>query len=239
MEVQQQKVGNLIDAFKERATSTIEIIGDNLDISIAPKVMSIDKQRKSLHWFLTMVKQRRVTYEDLNIQGPPPAQESIMNILSYNYIPSVEQMQSVKKNFVFHISQVLLKYIKFIQEANIHYPEYITHPFMEKTKKKSTVLNCDLIDESENSNTGMITILEKVHEMVVPHLNNDISQKVVFGGDVLTNIRAFTAQEAMQNNDTPFDCVLGIIHRPEGLHRQFNFLSVMDVVEEVLVHSSC
>jgi len=31
-------------------------------------------------------------------------------------------------------------------------------------------LNCDLIEESENSNTGMITILEKVHEMVVSHL---------------------------------------------------------------------
>jgi len=61
MEVQQHKVGNLINAFKERASSTIEIIGDNLDISIAPKVMTIDKKRKSLHWFLTMVKQRRVT----------------------------------------------------------------------------------------------------------------------------------------------------------------------------------
>ena len=133
----------------------------------------------------------------------------------------------------------LLKYIEFIQEANIHYPEYITHPFMENNKKKSTVFNCNLIDESENSNTDVITILEKVYELVVPHVNNGISQKVVFGGDDLTNIRAFTAQEAIQNNDTLFDCDLGIIHRPEGLHRQLNFLSVMDVVEEVLVHSSC
>jgi len=137
MEVQQHKVGNLINAFKERASSTIEIIGDNLDISIAPKVMTIDKKRKSLHWFLTMVKQRRVTYEDLNIQGPPPAQESIMDIPSFKYIPSEEQMQSVKKNFVFHISQVLLKYIKFIQEANIQYPEYISHPFIEKKLRKN------------------------------------------------------------------------------------------------------
>ena len=178
MEVQQQKVRNLIDAFKERTANTIEIIGDNLDVSIAPKVMTIDKQRKSLHWFLTMVKQRSVTYEDLNIQGPAPAQESILDILSSNYIPTEEQMQSVKKNFVFHVSHILLEYIKFIQEANIHYPEYISHPFIEKTKTKSTVLNCDLIEESENSNAGMITILEKLHEMVVPHLNNEISQQI-------------------------------------------------------------
>ena len=60
----------------------------------------------------------------------------------------------------------------------------------------------------------MITILEKVHEMVVPHLDNDITHKVVFGGDVLTNIRAFNVQEAMQNNETPLDCAVGLMHRP-------------------------
>lgn len=57
-------------------------------------------------------------------------------------------------------------------------------------KQKTLFLNCDLIDASENSSQGMIEILQKVHNIAVPHLRNekqkDILEKVVFGGDGLT-----------------------------------------------------
>ncbi|KAH3878324.1 hypothetical protein DPMN_002212 [Dreissena polymorpha] len=62
--------------------------------------------------------------------------------------------------------------------------------------------------------------------MTVPVVDGNIIQRVVFGGDVLTNERAFSAQQAMQNNSTDRDRLFGMIHRPEGLHRQFNFLLV-------------
>lgn len=51
-------------------------------------------------------------------------------------------------------------------------------------------------------------------------------QRVVFGGDVLTNERAFSAQEALQNATNELEGLKGIIHRPEGLHREMNFLMV-------------
>lgn len=213
----------------------IEVMGDNLDVSIAPAKMTVEKQRKSLHWFLTMVKQRRVTYDDLsvmssspnNVVSPEANQVPIVDVPSTKWIPSTDQINSLQENFVFHISKTLIKYIKFLAPVKDCYPNYIVHQFVDITKEKSVVLNCDLIDASENSSQGMIEILQKVHKLAVPHTQDTVVQKIVFGGDVLTNERAFSAQEAMQNNSNAFDSLCGIIHRPEGLHRQFNFLQVM------------
>ena len=76
----------------------------------------------------------------------------------------------------------------------------------------------------------MIEILQRFHELVVPHVRNistnDVLERVVFGGDVLTNKRAFRAQEAMQNSPSEYESLLGVIHRPEGLHKEMNFLLV-------------
>lgn len=50
--------------------------------------------------------------------------------------------------------------------------------------------------------------------------------KFVLGSNVLTNERALSAQQAMLNSKVDFEKLLGVIHRPEGLHRQMNFLLV-------------
>lgn len=50
----------------------------------------------------------------------------------------------------------------------------------------------------------------------------EISEPVVFGGDVLTNERDFGAQLPMFNNKSEIENLWGVIQRPEGLHRQMN-----------------
>lgn len=83
------------------------------------------------------------------------------------------------------------------------------------------------MDASENTSKGMIEILQQIQNLDVPHINGNVTQKVDFGGDVLTNERAFSAQMVMQNNKTDVDKLTGVIHRPEGLHKQFNSLLVI------------
>jgi len=204
----------------------IEVLGDNLDLTITPAHMTVDRQRKSLHWFLLMVKQNRVCYEDATDPSNDP-QPNIMDIGTQTWVPDEDQRQHLKQNFIFHVSQVLTKYVKELN--SVAYPDHINHTFIHLTKQRSTVLNCDLINESENSSQGMIKILQKVHELIVPHVDKTASDKVVFGGDVLTNERAFSAQSAMQNHYNDIDSLTGIVHRPEGLHREFNFLTVIDL----------
>ncbi|KAH3696267.1 hypothetical protein DPMN_083732 [Dreissena polymorpha] len=158
---QKANIDQVITRFVERGqlngsdnrNKTIEVLGDNLDITIAPTHMTKDNQRKSLHWFLTMVKQRRVTYEDLHIEGPVPEQPCVTMIPSYKWLPSEENI-----NFKFHVACVLMKYVDVFKPLIDSYPEYISNIFLEFTKQKSVILNTNLIDESENSTQRMIQI---------------------------------------------------------------------------------
>ena len=211
----------------------IEILGDNLDVTITPAKMTADCQRKSLHWFLTMVKEKKITFHDMPKVTHERCQ-SILELPTTSWMPTSGDIEGFHENLVFHVSHILVKYIDFLKPVACCLPEYIEHPYIEKTKERSVVLNSDLIDASENCAQGMITILQKIHELGVPKLevgeNKRVIERVVFGGDVLTNERAFSAQEAMQtssvNNKTDYDSLYGLIHRPEGLQRQMNFLLV-------------
>lgn len=76
----------------------------------------------------------------------------------------------------------------------------------------------------------MISILEHIHMNHIAHTSDDnqkVIQKKVFGGDVLTNERAYSAQLAMMNGRSEFDQLAGVIHRPEGLHRMMNLCLVI------------
>lgn len=87
----------------------------------------------------------------------------------------------------------------------------------------------------------MISILQHIHENYIAHTEDDpptVIEKKVFGGDVLTNERAYSAQLAMMNGQSDFVCLAGVVHRPEGLHRMMNFLlvSMHDVPRNCSVH---
>lgn len=101
---------------------------------------------------------------------------------------------------------------------------------LDQIRKKSAFLNCDLVETSENSSDGVIAILQRVNQLALPHFRNipgkNVLEKVVYGGDVLTNERAFSPQETMQNSPSEYESLLGIIHKPKGLHREMNFLLV-------------
>ncbi|XP_048763890.2 uncharacterized protein LOC125671936 isoform X1 [Ostrea edulis] len=206
----------------------IEILGDNLDITITPSKMSLQNQKKSLHWFLVLVKEKQITFDESKVPFDPPVDFPTLNAV--NWIPSSEQLNSLMSNFKFHVANVLMHYVPFLQLHITNFPKYIEHMYMDQMRKKSVFLNCDLVDASENSSQGMIEILQRVHQLAVPHVRENpeknVLEKVVFGGDALTNERAFSAQEAMQNSPSEYESLLGVIHRPEGLHREMNFLLV-------------
>lgn len=207
-----------------------EVLGDNLDITITPSKMTLQSQRKSLHWFLLLVKQKRVIVDDVHIPDSEFTKKDISKSPCVSWLPTVDIFQSLLKSFTFHVAHILLNYITYLSSCKESFPKHLEHKHMDQMKKKTEFLNCDLIDASENSSQGMIEILQRVHSIAIPHSRGkqqkDVLEKVVFGGDVLTNERAFSAQEAMQNTSDKFDALDGVIHRPEGLHRLMNFTLV-------------
>ena len=60
-------------SINERNTTAIEMLRDTIDVTITPSKMTAESQRKSLHWFLVMMKQKRIMVNDMDIS------EVIMN----------------------------------------------------------------------------------------------------------------------------------------------------------------
>jgi hypothetical protein len=204
-----------------------DIIGDNFDISKSPSNMSKDKQRKSLHWFLLIGLQKRIVDSSLSNQAPSV---SISDVNNGVFVPSCSDCEFLEENFVFHIMKIIVKYVECFKRYAPYLPEVIHHPHLDEMSRKSDFAVLDLLDKSENKSEDMITILEHIHANYIAHTQGEsprVIKKKVFGGDVLTNERAYSAQLAKLNGRSEFDQLAGVIHRPEGLHRMMNLCLVI------------
>lgn len=130
---------------------------------------------------------------------------------------------------IYHIIKILCKHVKCLKQFQASIPDCIQHPYMDEMCKKSEYRIIDLLDKSENKSEDMISILQHIHKHCVAHSEENptkVIEKIVFGGDVLTNERVYSAQLAMMNAECDFNGLAGVMHRPEGLHRMMNFLGV-------------
>jgi hypothetical protein len=203
-----------------------EIIGDNLDWTKNPGHMSKDNQRQSLHWFLNLAVQRRVLGTGLPDDANRCSIEEVENV---DFLPSLEECIGLDKDMCFHIKKTLTRYVGCLKPLAKNCALHIPHPYIAETSQKSNYAILGLMDKSENKSDDMISILQDLHTNYIPHTRGSqphIIKKVVFGGDVLTNERAYSAQLAMLNGETEMDALSGVIHRPEGLHRMMNLLLV-------------
>ena len=203
-----------------------DIIGDNLDLNRSPAKMSTERKRKSWHWFLMIGLKRRILNPLLDDETPIC---EITELENSRFIPSIEDCTSVEENFLFHIMKVMVKHIDCLKKYEDCVPKHLPHPHTEESSKVSDYAILDLLDKSENKSEDMISILETIHERFIPQTDNlSVIKNKVFGGDVLTNERAYTAQLAMLNGETESERLTGVIHRPEGLHRMMNLLLVFN-----------
>jgi hypothetical protein len=201
-----------------------ELLGDNFDMLIDRTVMTKTRQRNSVHWFLVIGKKKSLSFPDLDDSNP---KQDISLLGTEKWLPSDEDMQNYETDLDFHTVSILIEYLPFLTDLKNVVPKYIDHPFMAEMSQKSKLLSCDLLDESENSSEGMIRINNFLHEQYIPKdIHGEVIDRIVFGGDVLTNERAFSAQMHVNNGRSSFTRTGGIIHRPEGLHRQMNLVLV-------------
>lgn len=188
--------------------------------------MTKTNQVQSYHWFLLLGVQRR--FVDSNLPDDNPKAE-IQSIPTSDFVPSRAECNSLENDMIYHIIKTATRYIPALKELQKCVPSYVKHPYLEESSKKSKYLILDLLDKSQNKADDMISILEHVHENYISHTEGEnplVIKKKVFGGDVLTNERAYSAQLAMLNSANDFEQLKGVIHRPEGFHRMMNLLGV-------------
>ena len=203
-----------------------ELIGDNFDIKIDPTHTTLNRSRQTHHWFLLVGTKKRLLFPKLDDNGPQAEMENIEN---KTFFQTREEAASFKEDLNHHIALTLVMHVPILQDLKNCVPQYLPHEYMEHTRKKSDWHVIDLMDLNEN--TEMIEILDRIQDRFVPHILKDVPhalQKIVFGGDALTNERAYSAQLNMANDSsTGYERLHGIVHRPEGLHRMFNLVEVV------------
>jgi hypothetical protein len=214
-----------------------DIVSDNCDITVNPTYMTVEKQRKSYHWFLNLAIKKRVTDPTLPSDRPKANLRMVDNT---DFLPSVEQCAGLDESFSHHIAKILVDF-SFLDQFRDSIPDYISHPYLEEMSKRSEFVILDLLDKSENKSDDMIDIVQWIHENFIPHTPTkppEVIEKVVLGGDVLTNERAYSAQKNMMNGETAFEKLGGIVHRPEGLHRLMNLTLVGQAISDLTFNCS-
>lgn len=173
-----------------------------------------------------MDNKKRFLNQLLNDTAPIADIKSVDNC---TFIPNFNECRKLDENFIYHIINVLVKYAGCLKKYKDCVPKFIPNPHLKELAESSNFVLLDMLDKSENKSEDMISILVHIHANCIAHTDGDnpaVMKKKVFGGDVLTNERAYSAQLAMLNSDTDYDRLVGLIHYPEGLHRMMNLLLV-------------
>lgn len=123
------------DVVNNKKLRPIEMLGDNLDITIIPSKMRVQNQKKSLHWFLILVKQKKITFDESKAPLDPPVDFPALSTV--NWIASSEQFNSLMSNFKFHVANVILHYVPFLQLHITSFPKYIEHIYLDQMRTKS------------------------------------------------------------------------------------------------------
>ena len=93
-----------VEENSERHEVPYQITGDNLDLQIQTKVMSLSRQNKSLHWFNMVATQERVQSPVFSDQEPRP---SIMALSPKKFLPSTSDDEHLRKEFTVLVTRVL------------------------------------------------------------------------------------------------------------------------------------
>ena len=120
-----------------------DIYGDNLDCNKGVFHRTLDNQNESIHWFLLVGAPQRVKPTcHLSIERP---RRNILTVENQEFTPSIEDHHSLLGNFEFHVAEILVKYLGYLQPFSSSLPKYIDHEFVTEMSKKHEYRVIDLL----------------------------------------------------------------------------------------------
>lgn len=107
-----------------------------------------------------------------SLDGTAPISD-INKVENGTFIPNLDDYSKLDQNFLFHIMNVLVKYVDCLNKYKDCLPKYIPHPHLEELSGKSNFAILDMLDKSENKAKDMLSILEHIHENYIPRTNDE------------------------------------------------------------------
>lgn len=203
----------------------LKLAGDNIDINQSARDQRKDNPGKSHHWFLAMAFKNPVPSAHLPNTGPI---RNLKDMPLSEFLLNNQEQQKLKEDFCTLILRVLCLHLEFLKPYQKYVPSHIPHQYSSVFQKKGESVNLGLVFENENTTEGMLHILEFLHKYV-----ESFEEKVVFGGDQLTEERAAGVQRLRQNGATPEARMAGLLPTAESWHAKMALLFVSHVQKTV------
>ena len=115
-----------------------QIIGDNVDLKQKASRQSLDSTGADHHWFHMCAILDRVDGIDLDIDEP---QADITSLPLQTFLPSTEDCDFLKKEFVVLLSRTLTDKLRFLHPYQSCVPIHIPHRYSAEASKKSDVVS--------------------------------------------------------------------------------------------------
>ena len=100
-----------------------------------------------------------------------------------------QKQKKLREGFCTLILRVLCSHLEFLKPFQKYVTKHIPHEYSSMFQRKGKAVNLGIIFKNENSSEGMLHILEFLHKYF-----RNFDERVVFGGDQLTEERAAGVQ---------------------------------------------
>lgn len=118
--------------------TTYSITGDNIDKTINPRLMSMEHQRQSIHFFHSYAVLDRVNCIDL------PYDHLIGDVTSLPvtaFLPSMDDCKVLRSNYATILGRILVKKIPYFSKFKDCVTMHIAHQYSDEMKKPSKVVS--------------------------------------------------------------------------------------------------
>lgn len=177
---------------------SFKFISDNVDKKVGVHDVRLGHHGEMHHMFSVLVARSRLPSLSLARTG------QVTNVTSLpweSFLPTHDDVKSVKGNLVVLVSRLLTKYFKSLSPLAKSIPQHIGHMYSTQMSKKSEVVVLDVLMKNEARSTDMLDIMQTLQG----YLGKDypVERKVASGGDQLTCERQAASQRHMMDGDTP------------------------------------
>ena len=126
----------------------MKLVADNIDKTVKPRYMRIDKRNSSMHFMHVYAVRDRISMHNIS-ETPPevPDKPALEDVL-----PSKEDDCELLKVFGIHVSRILSTYMPFFRENFRDVVTWhISHKFSEEMSKKSDVVSVYMLEGTYKS----------------------------------------------------------------------------------------
>ena len=118
------------------------LVGDNIDKTIRPRHMTMDKQTQSIHYFQFYGVQDRISFRHLPNEAPIG---SVSDLPMSTFLPDLNDCSVLRDNYATLMAREIVKKLPYFKIFEDCVPMHIHHEYTEQMCKKSVLVSFDLL----------------------------------------------------------------------------------------------